>query len=194
MFRMSRALSPVAFILSILALVVVTTAGTAYATILIGTKNIKSGAVTSAKIKDGTIQRVDVRNGTLTGGKVADGSLGLSDLSASTRTSLRVRAFATVNPDANISHDPALLPGRTRGFTGVTRTAPGDYCLSLNPALGINPAKVSVLVSGEYGFSGGNELQPYFYADATCPAGQIHIYTEQLGLPSNNVAFSVILP
>lgn len=192
MSRMSRAMSPAAFVLSILALIVATSAGTAYATIMIGTKNIKNGAVTSAKIKDSTIQGVDVRGESLSGGDIANGSLGLSDLSTATRNTLGVRAYASVDPN---SGSPVLMSGRARGITAVNRTGIGTYCLTLSPALGIDTTKVSVLVSSEYGFSAGDTLQPYWDADpGTCTTGQIHIYTEQSGVASDAVAFVVVVP
>jgi hypothetical protein len=191
MSRMSRAMSPAAFALSVLAVIVATSAGTAYATILVGTKNIKNGAVTSAKIKDGTIQGVDVRSSTLNGSKVADGSLGLADLSASTKAALQVRAYASVDPN---SGSPVLIPGRARGITAVSRNGIGDYCLTLNPALGIDAAKVSVVVTPEYGYSAGDTLQPYWEADSDCGAGKVHVYTEQAGTSSDAVAFTVLVP
>jgi hypothetical protein len=173
-------MSPAAFIIAIVALIVATSSGTAYAVLKIGTKNIKNGAVTSAKIRDETIKSVDVRNG----------GLGLADLSAATRNALQVRAWATVNTTG-----PALVAGRNRGFTAVTRPGTGVYCLTVNPALGIDVSKVSVSVTPEWGISAGDTLQPYWYANASgCAAGQIEVYTEQAGAASNNVAFSVIIP
>jgi hypothetical protein len=60
MSRFTRAASPAALILSAMALTISLSAGTAYAAALIGTSQLKNGAVTSAKIKDKTIQAKDL--------------------------------------------------------------------------------------------------------------------------------------
>jgi hypothetical protein len=173
-------MSPAAFVIAIVALIVATSSGTAYAVLKIGTKNIKSGAVTSAKIKNETVKSVDVRNG----------GLELADLSTATRNALQIRAWGTVDPST-----PSLVAGRTRGITGVTRPATGVYCLTLDPALGIDVTKVSVSVTPEWGGSTGDTLQPYWYANASgCAAGQVEVYTEKAATSSNTVAFSVIIP
>lgn len=57
---MSRALSPAAFVISILALVVATSLTSAYAAVKIGTAQLKNNAVTTTKIKNKTIRTADL--------------------------------------------------------------------------------------------------------------------------------------
>lgn len=79
MNRLFQAMSPAAFLISILALVVAVSATSAYAAVRIGTKNIKNNAVTSAKIKNGTVSTVDLSSTTvksLRGQRGATGATG----------------------------------------------------------------------------------------------------------------------
>ena len=57
--RLLRAMSPAALLASVFALVLAG-AGIGYSASLIGTSDIKNNAVTSAKIKDGTIKKADL--------------------------------------------------------------------------------------------------------------------------------------
>lgn len=75
--------------LSILALVVAT-GGTSYAAATIGTRDIENEAVTSVKVKDGTLRSVDVKDGSL---RAAD--LGASVLPGEVRWAL-VAADGTI--------------------------------------------------------------------------------------------------
>lgn len=64
--RFARASSPAALLISVLALVVVVTgAGAAYAAATIGTAQLKNNAVTSPKIKNGTITTADLAPATV---------------------------------------------------------------------------------------------------------------------------------
>lgn len=174
MSRLDRAMSPAALLISILALVI-STSFTAWAAATIGTADLKDGAVTSPKIKNGTVRTIDLSKGA--------------------KKSLRVRAYATVDSDSGPGATPEFLPGTVvRGFTAVSTYATGAYCLTLDPALGItDTSKLSVLVSAEYGFSAGDQLESYYQTES-CPDGQIGILTEQAGAPSDSVAFTVLVP
>lgn len=63
---MSRALSPVAFVISILALVVATSITSAYAAVKIGTAQLKNNAVTTTKIKNRTVRTADLSASAIT--------------------------------------------------------------------------------------------------------------------------------
>ncbi|MCD9198036.1 hypothetical protein [Aeromicrobium wangtongii] len=79
MSRLTRAMSPAALFIAVLALIVATSAGSAYAAVKIGTKQLKSNAVTSAKIKDKTIRTGDLARSTtrsLRGGTGPQGPAG----------------------------------------------------------------------------------------------------------------------
>ncbi len=79
MTRLTRATSPAALALSVLALIVATSAGSAYAATKIGTQQIKNSAVTSAKIKNRTIATKDLATSTtraLRGARGPQGTVG----------------------------------------------------------------------------------------------------------------------
>ncbi len=81
MSRIHRAMSPAAFLVSIFALAVALSAGSAYAGAKIGTKQLKKNAVTSAKIKNETIRTQDLAPATVdalrgTGPQGAQGAQG----------------------------------------------------------------------------------------------------------------------
>lgn len=97
MSRIHRLASPVSLVVSMLALTVSLSAGATYAaTTLIGTNQIKDGAVTSAKIKDKTIATVDLSQATVNALKGARGPQGAAGVSgAIIRT---VPAAVSLNP------------------------------------------------------------------------------------------------
>lgn len=179
MSRLTRGMSPAALIISVLSLLVAMTA-TSYA-IVVGTSQLKDGAVTTPKIANNAVK----------GGKVKDGSLGAADLSKAGKNALRVRAYTLVNVTEEV--DPFLAPGRTRGFTAVERTGVGQYCLTVAASTGINTNKVAVAVSPEWGKSAGDHLQAY-WDQGLCDAGEIGVLTDQDDTDSNDVAFSVLVP
>ena len=88
---------------------VVALGGTSYAALRIGTKQIKSNAITSPKIRNGQVKNVDLaRNsvvtakivaGAVTGLQIKDASVGNSDLANDAVTSSKVRAGAIGNSD-----------------------------------------------------------------------------------------------
>jgi hypothetical protein len=93
---------------ALIALVVATT-GTTYAAVRIGTKQIKDNAVTSPKIRNGAVKRVDLaRNSVVTAKIVAsavtglqlkDGSVGNADLGTDSVSTTRIRGGAVGNSD-----------------------------------------------------------------------------------------------
>jgi hypothetical protein len=77
--RAGSAVSPVALLVAILALVI-SAAGVGYAAGQIGTKQIKNKAITAKKIKNNAITTKKIKKDAVTGDKVADGSLTAADL------------------------------------------------------------------------------------------------------------------
>jgi len=83
--------------------------GTTYAAVHIGTKQIRDNAVTSDKIRNGTIRNIDLaRNsvvtakivaGAVTGLQIKDASVGNADLGNDSVTTSRIRAGAVGNSD-----------------------------------------------------------------------------------------------
>lgn len=195
MSRWSRSMSPAALVLSILALVVATSAGTAYAAVKIGTKQLKNGAVTSAKIRDGGVRSADLGDGAVTSADVANGSLGLADISTTARNGLRgARAAATVDPSPSGGSTPALVASRTHGFTSVVATGTGLYCLTLDPALGIDSTKVTA-IAGVDEHTTYDLLTPRVAWNSTsdCGAGKLRVETYNLGVLADGVGFTVLI-
>ena len=95
---------------------------------------------------------------------------------------------------AYVLRDPVSLDlSRTKGFTAVSRPFDGVYCLT--PVDGIDPGSRPAIVSAEWGNSAGGELEPYWYADSSeCSLGEYEVITEQAGVSSNNVAFTISVP
>lgn len=124
-----------ALLVSALALVVASS-GAGYAAGMIGTAQIKNGAVTSAKIKDQTIL--------------------VRDVAPAARTALRgPRAYTLVKPNP-LSLDAA----RTRNVVSVVRPSTGIYCLDL--VAGVDASTVPASVTVEYGSSAGGSLAAYW--------------------------------
>lgn len=199
MSRWSRSMSPAALVLSILALVVATSAGTAYAAVKIGTKQLKNGAVTSAKIKDGTVASLDLRDGGVTSVDVLDGTLGEADISASTRAAFKdVRAYASVDANPSGGNIPQLRAERTRGFTAITEINNNDsgiYCLTLDPALGIDVTKTTVMVGVDVlGTSPTIVARAAWNSTTDCGAGKIRVETFNGNVSYDSLGFTVLIP
>lgn len=124
MSRLNRAMSPAALLISVLALVVATSAGSAYAATKIGTKQIKNDAVTSAKIKNKTIK--------------------VSDLAAATTRSLR----GAVGPQgpAGPQGPGAVTFDRSLAVNAASATVPMPFG-SLSLLCNLNQVRVQVNVA-----------------------------------------------
>jgi hypothetical protein len=92
----------------------------------------------------------------------------------------------------------ALVTGRTKNFTTVTWKATGIYCLTVDPASGIDPAKVAAVASPEASSTDhGGSAEVLGAVDSTdCPGtGQLEAKTYKAdGTASDNVTFNVIVP
>lgn len=194
MSHWSRSMSPVALVISVLALVVATSAGTAYAAVKIGTRQLKNDAVTSPKIKDATVRSADLASGGVASVDIADGAVGLSDIASSARTSFRdVRAWARIESNVSGGGESAIDASRTRGVTGLERIGVGQYCLTLDPALGIDLAKTAVLVGVDTHAS--YETEPHADWNSTgCSGGRLRVDTFAGSAAANDVAFVVLVP
>ncbi|WP_345527052.1 hypothetical protein [Nocardioides endophyticus] len=73
-------MSPAALLISVLALIVATGAGSAYAAAKVTTGQIKNGAVTTPKIANGDVTGAKVANGAVTGAKIQDGAVSAADI------------------------------------------------------------------------------------------------------------------
>lgn len=115
MSRFDRAMSPAALLVSVLALVVATSAGSAYAAAKISTGQIKNSAITAAKIKNGAVTAPKIAPNAVNGSRIQDRSITAADLAPATISSLK----ATPTYWAYITQGGAV----GRGSAGVTAEA-----------------------------------------------------------------------
>jgi hypothetical protein len=156
---------------------------------------IKNGAVTSSKVKDASLLSTDFKPGQLPSGpqgpQGSQGSQGPQGPPGVQGVAGSARAYAQVENDG-----PALISARTKNFTSVTHTGganSGRYCLT--PAAGIDPNTVPAVVSPEHGLSSGQDLAAYTeQPQFDCAASQFEVLTQQAGVNSDNVAFTIIVP
>jgi hypothetical protein len=104
------------------------------------------------------------------------------------------RAYAQVNSTNN-----SYVDSRTKGFTGtvVKPGGSGIYCLTVDPALGIDPGTVAAVASPEAGNSSahGGSAEVRGGATASCAAGQFAVHTyDSTGTASDGVSFTFIVP
>ena len=88
MKRLSQAMSPAALVISILALVLSTGFGSAYAAVKISTKQIKNGAVTAPKLAPKAVTARKIAPNAVGSAAIANGSVGLGDLAGGVRSRL----------------------------------------------------------------------------------------------------------
>ena len=143
-----------ALIISIVALVMATTAGT-FAAIKLGknavkTKNIKNSAVTEAKLRDGAVTNKKLGDGAVTASKLAGGAI--------------PRAFARFNSAG------AFVAAQSRGVNAINQPVGNVACLDLT--------FVPTTAAGARGVGAGGppiqSVQIAVGADAAslgCPAG-----------------------
>lgn len=159
--------------MSVLALVLCAS-GVSYAAGRIDTSDLRNGAVTSAKIKDGGVQPVD--------------------LAPAARPQPGARAYANVTVAA------AFQPSRTSGFTSVTRPRTGVYCLTLADGT-VDPRTTAPVVGVDWDNSSGSNLAAYLSKSAhQCPEGSdlgVRTFSFTAGTankPSDTVAFTLLVP
>ena len=120
--------------------------GVSYAAAKITTADLARDAVVSTKIKNGTVQPVD--------------------LGPAVAKTMQVRAYTSVV----ISPSMAIDTTRTKGFASVTRPKTGVYCLTLSD--GIDASRTAPVVTVDWDNSSGNNLSAFLSKSAhDCPAG-----------------------
>ncbi|RYU11554.1 hypothetical protein [Nocardioides iriomotensis] len=177
--------SPAAIIA--VAALVVATSGVSYAAGKIDTGDIANQAVTSKKVKDGTIKVKDMNSDAVTRLKGQTGPAGPAGPAGT------ARAYATVTTGA------AYETARTKNFTTISRPATGIYCLNVIDSIDVTTT--SVAVSPQWiGSTGDNLSAQWVENDFGCPAGTdvgVRTFTFAAGgnnTLSNNVSFSVVVP
>jgi hypothetical protein len=80
-----------------------------------------------------------------------------------------------------------------RGIAGVTKPSPGEFCIALDPALGLGRNGVYAQVTPEYGQSLGTDLLAYYRASGgSCPGQQLQVLTfDATGSLSDDVGFVI---
>ena len=129
----------------------------------------------------------------LPGAPGADGARGATGSTGATGPQGTARAYAAVNDSTD-----NYVAQRTSGFTGsVTRPATGTYCLTIDPALGIDPTTVAAVASPEFGNSSehGGSAEVRGAGGGLCAANQFAIHTfDSTGTASDQVSFHLIVP
>jgi hypothetical protein len=170
---MRRLIPSPALVVALLA-VLLATGGVGYAAGQIRTKDIRDGAVTSLKIRDGAVAP--------------------ADLDPSTRSAMRARAWA------NVDLEPELVPERTKGFATVTRPRTGVYCLTLSDD-SLDPATTAPVVTVDWDSSAAPNIAAYLSKSAhQCPESAdlgVRTYAWAAGRNSklaDTVAFTIDVP
>ena len=105
------------------------------------------------------------------------------------------RAYAAVNDSSD-----NYMAQRTSGFTGsVTKPASttGIYCLTIDPALGIDVTTVAAVATPEFGNSSdhGGSAEVRGAGGGSCTGGQFAVHTfDSTGAASDEVSFHLIVP
>ena len=156
-------------------------------------KNGKQGSTGPAGPIGGGAPGASGNTGTA-GAPGADGGTGQTGATGATGPHGTARAYASVDEGSN-----DYIPERTSGFTGsVTKpgSTTGIYCLTIDPALLIDPTTVAAVASPEFGNSsahgGSAEVQG---GGGSCSLGQfsVHMY-DSAGVESNSISFHLIVP
>lgn len=134
----------------------------------VGSKQIKSNAVTSVKVKDGSLLAKDFRTRQLATGpsgpkgadgqpgpKGADGTPGTNGARGTDGSNGTARAYAEVTPAGGV------IAAQSHNVTSVTRIAAGDYCVNLAASV---PAT-----------STGAVASPDFTSDSTASNAITHV-------------------
>ncbi len=150
--------------------------GVSYAATKIGTRDIAEDAITTGKIKDGTVRP--------------------ADLAPAVARSMQVRAYASVVVTPTMEIDET----RSKNFASVTRASSGVYCLDLADG-SIDASTTAPVVTVDWDNSTGNNLSAFLSKSAhDCPAGTdlgVRTYHFAAGKPNaltNKVAFTVLVP
>jgi hypothetical protein len=122
----------------------------------------------------------------------ANGATGSTGPTGATGPAGTARAYAEVS-SAGIT----LVSARSSGFTNVTRPNTGLYCLTVDPALGIDPETVAAVASPEWGGSSvhGGSAEVHGAATGSCTSGNFAVRTfDAGGAASNSISFHLIVP
>ncbi len=170
--------------------------GTTYAasTALIGKNTVASPQVVNGSLqtKDLSAKARKALKGNrglrgLTGAKGATGAAGVQGVKGDTGAAGTARAYAEVDDTT-----PSFVAARTNGFTAVTRTGTGTYCLT---ATGIDARTVASVAAVDYGISSVPGVAEVRGSGLGCATGQFEVETFNLaGTLVNTISFHLIVP
>jgi hypothetical protein len=174
---------------------------------------VAAGLITSAKIQNGTIQLVDISakaKKSLKGAKGPAGAAGHNGANGTNGTNGApgaagapgsALAYARVTWYLPTTTHPGFVPGYTKGFTDVTRTSSGRYCLT--PEAGLDLANKPVLVSLDWAQTVdpvGNASASWLTAAPECPAPKIGVETMRIphtggdAVIDDQTSFTIMVP
>jgi len=171
----------------------------------VGTKQLKSNAVISSKVKNGSLLKADFKSGQIPAGPQGPagpagpagsaGQAGPAGPAGPPGPPGSARAYATV---AGVLGAPTIDPAYSKGTWAVTRPSTGVYCLT--PPAGVSPSNAPAYVTVEWGDSSGFDLLAYWVKLNTfqCAAGQYAVRTYRfpggVAALSSTVAFTLLVP
>jgi hypothetical protein len=164
-----------------------------------GTSFAAATLINGKQIKPHTIAKNRLTNTAIKQLKGNRGSQGLRGPTGTQGVQGTPGSPGTARAYAHVDVAGTLDAPRSKNFTAVSNPSAGQYCLTIDPALGINTATVPWVVSVDYNTSPGQRLFA-FYAPFSCPSGQLGVLTanEDGGggttFTFSNEAFSIIVP
>ena len=181
--------------------------GSSYAAITLSNNSVKSkhiakgnvkrsdigrNAVNSAKVAAGSLRSSDFAAGQIPAGpQGAQGPQGERGLQGETGAPGTARAYAVVD------NDGTFVGNRRKNITAVTHTVgTGTYCLTIDPASGIDTTTAAWVASADWNTSPGSFMWATS-ATGECPNGQIGVYTFEVdgGTPAfADRSFHVVVP
>lgn len=176
-FRASRP-SP-ALVISIIALFVAL-GGSAYAASKIGTKNIKSNAITAAKIKKNAVTSAKIKKDAVTGAKINEATLGAVPTAVNATNSINFSRYSTTGlKKAALGQTiqlgavgPFVIYGRCTPETGgITKAS--TFITTTQPNSSMNASNDEFY---EFDFGPGQEAEIGDYASSTGPYWETEDY------------------
>ncbi len=187
--------SPAAFI-AVIALVAATS-GVSYAAGKVDTSDLAKGAVTSKKIKNGTIKVKDIKGTAVASLKGATGPAGAAGPAGPAGSTGPAGAPGSARAYAVTFHggSGSLILARTSGFSDLSKAGVGIWCLTLSDA-SIDRSTLAPIVAVEYGNTVNLDASAHVRAAAAncAPPADVEIRTAIGGAASDSVSFSVMVP
>jgi hypothetical protein len=167
---------------------------TSYAAFMVGTGQLRKGAVTAPKLHMHSVTAIKLAKGAVTARAIANGVITAQKLAPAAASRV---GYADVVPGTS----PTFAAGTTSRFTAVSHAATGTYCLTPGPT--INASKGVLVASPDSAHSTGLGGLLSVVVEAVpgapdCSAGQFEVQTKVLAsaagvlTSSDAVAFTVI--